>query len=147
MPVGASADEHGATQTVVLSDVAEVRDDTLNVRRRFLYEQQPAVGLEVRFRSGTDAIAVGRAVRARADEVRATLPAGVSAIVCHDQPQWISESVRNFVESLLEGMALVMLVITLGMGARAALVVAGVIPLAVGGAVLGSTCWASAWRP
>jgi multidrug efflux pump subunit AcrB len=40
-------------------------------------------------------------------------------------------------KSLLEGMLLVMLVITLGMGLREALVVAGVIPLSVGGAVLG----------
>jgi multidrug efflux pump subunit AcrB len=137
MPVGADTDERGATQTVALGDLAEVRDSTLTVRSRFLYEGQPAVGLEVRFRAGTDAIAVGRAVHARIDDVRRTLPAGVSAVVCHDQPQWISETVRKFVESLLEGMALVMLVITLGMGLRAALVVAGVIPLAVGGAVLG----------
>ena len=137
MPVGADTDERGATQTVALGDVAEVRDSTLTVHSRFLYEGQPAVGLEVRFRAGTDAIAVGRAVHARIDDVRRALPAGVSAVVCHDQPQWISETVHKFIESLLEGMALVMLVITLGMGLRAALVVAGVIPLAVGGAVLG----------
>jgi len=136
-PLGANVDERGATQTIALGDVADVRDETLKVRRRFLYEGQLAVGLALRFRAGTDAVAVGRDVRAALARVRGTLPTGLSAVVCHDQPQWISQSVRNFIESLLEGMALVMLVITLGMGLRAALVVAGVIPLAVGGAVLG----------
>jgi multidrug efflux pump subunit AcrB len=136
-PIGASADRAGVTQTIALGDVAEVRDLTLTPRRRFLYGGQPAVGLEVRFRSGTDALAVGRAVRARIQEVQETLPAGVRAVVCHDQPEWIAESLRDFFESLVAGMLLVMGVITLGMGVRAAVVVAGVIPLAVGGSVLG----------
>jgi multidrug efflux pump subunit AcrB len=136
-PVGASADRAGATQTIALGDVAEVRDLTLTPRRRFLYSGQPAVGLELRFRSGTNALDVGRAVRSRLQEVQTTLPEGVRAIVCHDQPEWTAESLRGFFESLAAGILLVMGVITLGMGLRAALVVAGVIPLAIGGSVLG----------
>jgi multidrug efflux pump len=61
----------------------------------------------------------------------------VRIAVCQDQPAWTARSVKGFVESLLEGMLLVLLVITLGMGWRAALVVSGVMPLSVGGAVLG----------
>jgi len=65
--------------------------------------------------------------------VRATLPPEIAVRVCHDQPEWVRRSVRGFMKSLLEGILLVMLVITLGMGGREALVVAGVIPLSVGG--------------
>ncbi len=136
-PVGARVDAKGASATVPLADVAEVRESTLTPAKRFVYAGQPAVGLEVRFRKGEDASAVGRAVRQAASAVGATLPAGMRVVVCHDQPEWISRSVTSFIESLLEGMALVMLIITLGMGWRAALVVSGVIPLAVGGSVLG----------
>ena len=110
---------------MLLSDVAEVRESTLTPRKRFVYSNQPAVGLEVRFRKGEDASAVGVAVRRAAQEVGATLPPGMRVVVCHDQPEWIAHSVRSFIESLLEGMALVMLIITLGMGWRAALVVSG----------------------
>ncbi len=137
IPVGARVDPRGGSATVLLSDVAEVRESTLTPRKRFVYSNQPAVGLEVRFRKGEDASAVGVAVRRAAQEVGAALPPGMRVVVCHDQPEWIAHSVRSFMESLLEGMALVMLIITLGMGWRAALVVSGVIPLAVGGAVLG----------
>jgi multidrug efflux pump len=137
VPVAASLARDGSTTTVLLADVAEVRDETLTPRRRFAFGTQPAVGLEVRFRRGTDAVAVGDQVRARLDEVRATLPPEMAVRVCHDQPEWVRRSVRGFVKSLLEGMLLVLLVITLGMGLREALVVAGVIPLSVGGAVLG----------
>lgn len=137
VPVGASADQRGGTRTVRLSDVAEVRDGIRTPGQRFLHDGLPAVGLEVRFRAGHDSVAVGHAVRARIREVEPTLPRGARAVVCHDQPEWIATSVGNFVKSLLEGMVLVLLVITLGMGFRAALVVAGVIPLSVGGAVLG----------
>ncbi len=137
VPVGARVDPRGGSTTVLLSDVAEVRESTLTARKRFVYSDQPAVGLEVRFRKQVDASAVGGAVRRIADQVGAGLPPGLRVVVCHDQPEWITRSVRSFVESLLEGMALVMLIITLGMGWRAALVVSGVIPLAVGGAVFG----------
>jgi multidrug efflux pump len=137
VPVGVGGDRRGATHTLALGDVAEVRDTTLTSPERFVYAGQPAVGLEVRFRRGQDAVTVGRTVRAGLAEFVPTLPRGVRAVVCQDQPEWISRSVRGFIESLLEGMLLVLLVITLGMGWRAALVVSGVIPLSVGGAVLG----------
>lgn len=137
VPVAASVAKDGSTTTVLLGDVAEVRDETLTPRQRFAYGTRPAVGVEVRFRSGSDAVAVGREVRQRLEEVRRTLPTGLSIDICHDQPEWIQRSVRGFIKSLLEGMLLVMGVITLGMGLREAFVVAGVIPLSVGGAVLG----------
>ncbi len=137
IPVGASVDPQGGSTTVSLADVAEVRELTLTPRRRFVYSGQPAVGLEVRFRKNQDASALGVAVREAIATLSGTLPQGMRIVVCHDQPEWITHSVRSFVESLLEGMVLVMLIITLGMGWRAALVVSGVIPLAVGGAVLG----------
>jgi multidrug efflux pump len=137
VPIASTLDRQGATQTLALADVAEVRDLTLTARRRFVYAGQPAVGLELRFRKDVDASAVGRAVRQAIEGITPSLPKGMRIVVCHDQPEWISHSVRGFVESLLEGMALVLLIITLGMGWRAALVVSGVIPLAVGGAVLG----------
>jgi multidrug efflux pump len=137
VPVGASVDRRGGTHTLSLGDVAEVRDETLTAHERFVYNELPAVGLEVRFRKDVDAVDVGRLVRRRLSELAPLLPRGVEAVVCQDQPAWITASVNGFIESLLEGMLLVLFIITLGMGWRAALVVSAVIPLAVGGAVLG----------
>jgi multidrug efflux pump subunit AcrB len=132
--VGASSD---GTRTVRLADVAEVSDDYRPSSERMLHEGSPAVGLEVRFRAGENAVQLGKQVHATLDVERKTLPAGLRLDVAHDQPEWVGHSLSALVESLLEGIALVMLVITLGIGWRAALVVAFVLPLALAGALIG----------
>ena len=135
--VGASSDGRGGTRTVTLSDVADVKDDFRSAPERMLHDGAPAVGLEVRFRAGENAVTIGREVHARLDAERASLPEGTTLVVAHDQPAWVQRSLSTFIESLVEGVLLVMLVITLGMGLRSALVVAIVLPLAIAGAVLG----------
>ena len=135
--VGASTDENGATRTVSLGDVAEIRDDLRNPSERMLQDGMPAVGLEVRFRSGENAVDVGTQVRARLDAERSALPSATELRIAHDQPEAVRRSLSSFIESLVEGVVLVILVITLGMGLRSALVVAVVLPLGVAGAVFG----------
>lgn len=137
MPVGAILDPQGGTRTLTLGQVAEVRDSARTPQSRFVYNQQPAVGLALRFRSGDDALAVGKRVRLLLPELQASFPSGVSAVVAHDQPNWTKTAIGGFTESMEEGIILVMLVVTLGMGWRPALVVAGVLPLAISGALLG----------
>lgn len=135
--VGASGDPRGGTRTLRLRDVADVFEDSQKPATRFSYRGQPSVGLEVRFKSAEDAVAVGKAVHESLHRVADSLPKGMALRVAHDQPAWIQETVGGFVRSLVEGMVLVMLVITFGLGLRSAVVVAGVIPLTVGGTVLG----------
>lgn len=137
VPVGASTDGRGGTRTLALADVADVRDEMLRQKSRFTYRGAPGVALAVKFRSGENAVSVGQAVRDRLKAIEATFPPGTSVQIAHDQPKWISKSIRTFLESLGEGIVLVMAIITLGMGWRAALVVSGVLPLAAGGAIFG----------
>lgn len=137
IPVGASRDREGATRTVTLGDVAEVRDDFRTATERMLHDGKPAVGLEVRFRPSENAVEVGKLVRAELDRARGDLPKGVELAISHDQPEWVRRSLTNFIQNLLEGIVLVMLVITLGMGWRSAVVVVVVLPLAIAGAIIG----------
>jgi multidrug efflux pump subunit AcrB len=137
VPVGASGDGRGSAQVVTLGDVAEVRDEGLTPRQRFVVNGLPAVGLSLRFRGGENAVEVGNQVRAKIRAIEGAFPEGTTVEIVHDQPRWIAKSISNFIESLSEGIALVMLIITLGMGWRAALVVSGVLPLAAGGAIFG----------
>lgn len=137
IPVMAGGSLRGDTRTVRLGDVAEVREDTLTPVSHFFHQGRPGIGLSLRFRDGADSIATGKRVHERLAQLRKDLPPGLELAVADDQPAWVSASVSGFIRSLLEGMALVMVVITLGMGWRAAAVVSAVIPLSVGGAVLG----------
>lgn len=137
MPVGASVDGKGGSRTIALGDVADVRDAYLTQKTRYVVKGQPGVALAVRFRSGENAVTVGEAVRKKLHQIENTFPQGTTVEIAHDQPKWIAKSISDFVESLLEGIVLVMGIITLGMGWRSALVVSGVLPLAAGGAIFG----------
>jgi multidrug efflux pump subunit AcrB len=137
MPVGASADGKGGSRTIALGDVADVRDAYLQQKVRYIVKGQPAVALAVKFRSGENAVAVGEAVRKKLHEIEGSFPHGTTLQIAHDQPKWISKSISDFLESLAEGIVLVMGIITLGMGWRSAVVVSGVLPLAAGGAIFG----------
>ena len=137
VPVGASVDGRGSSRTIALGDVADVRDENLRQKSRFIFKGVPGVALAVKFRSGENAVAVGQAVRAKIQAIQSTFPDGTTIQIAHDQPKWISKSISNFLESLGEGIILVLGIITLGMGWRAALVVSGVLPLAAGGAIFG----------
>lgn len=135
--VGAAATGNGGTRTLTLGDVAEVRDEFRSASERLLADGKPAVGLEIRFRSQENAVEVGERVRAELAAERARLPAATELTITHDQPAWVQRSLSSFIESLVEGVLLVMLVITLGMGWRSAAVIALVLPLAIAGAVFG----------
>ncbi len=137
VPVGASTDPQGGSRTVRLGDLADVTDATLTPQTRFLAQGQPGVVLELRFRADADAVTVGAAVRERLKALEPSIPKGLSVTLVHDQPRLITASVDTFVWSLLEGLLLVLGIVTLGMGWRPALVVSGVIPLAAGGALVG----------
>lgn len=137
VPLLAATDAHQSSQTVLVRDVAELSDSALSVKQRFLYEGQPAVAMNIYFQTSQDAEAVSRRIHQRLEKERPSLPAGTRIVVAHDQGRWIARSIANLEESLAEGVVLVMLIITLGVGWRCALVVAGVLPLAVGGAILG----------
>jgi multidrug efflux pump subunit AcrB len=122
---------------LVLGAVADVVDGSTRVVQHFLYGRLPAVGLAVRFRADANALNVAQRVQGVLDSFAQRLPAGVTIRIAHDQPAWVRASIDAFTESLLEGTLLVAAVVTIGLGWRSAAVVAGVLPLAVGGAVLG----------
>ncbi len=122
---------------VTLGDVADVVDGYAPVHERFMQGGLPAVGLEIRFLKDTDATDVGNRLRAEVQREQASMPKGVRCVVAFDQPLYVADSIGSFVESLVEGISLVMLIVTLGMGWRAALVVATALPLCIGCAILG----------
>lgn len=85
-----------------------------------------------------NAHAVAADVRARLDEIRAALPAGVTIEPLYDRAQFVDRVLSTVKKNLLEGGVVVALVLLLMLGDwRAGLLVASVIPLAMLGAFLG----------
>src|SRR5262245_65011771 len=69
---------------------------------------------------GGDIIALGNALRAKADELRRDLPAGIELMQVQDQPRAVSRSVNEFVRVLIEAIVVVLGVsfISLGLHTR-----------------------------
>ncbi|HLA34703.1 MAG TPA: efflux RND transporter permease subunit [Rhodocyclaceae bacterium] len=90
---------------------------------------QPAVGIGVTMLRGGDVIGLGESLQTAMARLQQDLPAGVEVHVVADQPQIVKRSIKLFLESLGEAMAIVLLVSFLSLGMRTGAVVALSIPL------------------
>lgn len=100
------------------------------------YSGTPATFMAVEQAPGANPLDVARAVREALPEIRRQLPAGLSVVMPYDASEFIEDSISEVIKTLLEAMAIVLVLIFLSLGSlRAALVPAVAVPLSlVGGA-------------
>ncbi|MFZ5593941.1 MAG: efflux RND transporter permease subunit [Pseudomonadota bacterium] len=115
-----------------IGDLAEVRIGALTrygaVTRNGQDEAVQGLVLGLR---GANARQVVEGVRAKLDEIKSTLPPGVTAQVFYDRGHLVERAVTTVAEALLEAVVLVLLLLALFLGnLRAAVTVALVLPLA-----------------
>ncbi len=117
-------------RTFRISDVAEVHrgfSDPPSPRMRFMGED--AIGLTVSMKPGGDILVLGNALEKEFARMQQALPAGMQLSKVSDQPAAVKTGVGEFVQVLVEALAIVMLVCFFSLGLRIGLVVALVIPL------------------
>ena len=122
--------DHGVP--VRVADIAEVRIGALTrygaVTRNGQGEAVQGLVLGLR---GANARQVVAGVRAKLDEIKPSLPPGVSLQVFYDRGHLVERAVTTVAEALLEAIALVLVLLVLFLGnLRAAVTVALVLPLA-----------------
>jgi multidrug efflux pump len=124
--VGRGADGY----LVRLGDVARVEQGPENPYSSFRLNGSPAVGLGIVRQSGANTLAVADAARRMADQVRSTLPEGMTIVIGTDDSQFISRAIEGVWHTLAEAAILVVLVIYLFLGSwRATLIPAVTVPL------------------
>ena len=119
-----------AGSTFRIGDVAEVYrgfNDPPAPRMRFMGE--PAIGLAVSMKAGGDILMLGEALQGEFARLQQELPAGMELRKVSDQPAAVETSVGEFVQVLIEALAIVLLVSFFSLGVRTGLVVALSIPL------------------
>src|SRR5690606_17954477 len=94
-----------------LGDVARVELDAAEYGLRSLLDNKPAVGIGIMQSPGANALAVSDAVRAAMDELSADFPASLSTSIVYDPTQFVRSSIKAVVVTLLEAIALVVLVV------------------------------------
>lgn len=117
-------------RTFRLGDIATVRRgyaDPPSMKMRF--QGKEAIGLAVSMRKGGDVIRLGKSLDAAVARLQANLPVGIEIGSVSDQPRVVSDSISEFVHSLMEAVVIVLAVSFVSLGMRTGLVVALSIPL------------------
>ncbi|VVO17739.1 efflux RND transporter permease subunit [Pseudomonas fluorescens] len=117
-------------RTFRIADVANVRrgfNDPPAPRMRFMAED--AIGLAVAMKEGGDILVLGKALEVEFARIQKNLPAGMQLRKVSDQPAAVKTGVGEFVQVLVEALAIVLLVSFFSLGVRTGMVVALAIPL------------------
>ena len=105
------ANKNGAQ--IRLQDVAKVELGLLSYSTEAHYKQHPAAGMAVILASGANALVTADAVKSKMAELSKNLPKGVRVIYPYDSTPFIKLSIAGVVETLLEAIFLVFLVMLL----------------------------------
>jgi heavy metal efflux system protein len=122
--------------TVVYGGRTRIGEATANGRGRLVYAM-------VQMLRDANALEVVEGVKAKMDSVRAVLPPDVHVEVVYDRSMLVRSTLRTVLLNLLEGGALVIVVLLVMLGSwRAGLLVALTIPLSMLGAAVGMALFA-----
>ena len=98
---------------VRIKDVARVELGSENYQFRSVYNGKPASGMAIMLAPGANALEVREAVGARLDELSQNFPQGLKLVVPYDTTPFVRLSITQVVQTLLEAVVLVFLVMFL----------------------------------
>jgi multidrug efflux pump subunit AcrB len=87
------------------------------------YNGRPAIAVALSPMSGVNAVAVGKTVDKRLDELVAELPVGIGVHKVAWQSDIVDESIRAFMINLAEAIAIVLVVLAVTMGLRVGIII------------------------
>ena len=96
-----------------LRDVARVELGAEDYTLRSLLDGKPAVAVAVLQAPGSNAIEIANNVRSTMNELQRAMPAGVKYEIVYDTTKFVRASIEKVIDTLLEAIALVVLVVIL----------------------------------
>jgi multidrug efflux pump len=113
-----------------LSDIADVKRIFVDPPKPiFRSSGQPGIGLAIAMCDGGDILALGQRIRRTMREITADLPVGIEPVLVADQSSVVQNAIGEFMESLWQAIAIIMVVSVVSLGFRAGAIVATSIPL------------------
>jgi len=97
----------------------------------FRVDGKPAVGVSLTMRRGFNITALGEDVKRQFDLLRPDLPADVRLTLVNDLPRSVERRMAEFQHNLWTGIFLIVVVLTLFMGIRSALIVGVMLPITI----------------
>jgi HAE1 family hydrophobic/amphiphilic exporter-1 len=119
-------------QVLRLGEIANVRDGTEEPRTLALFNDQEAVGIDIKKAKGYSTTDVSDKVRARVQQLQPTLGKGTKLELVKDAGVRVDHAVKNVEEALLEGAVLTVLVVFLFLNSWRSTVITGLaLPVSV----------------
>ncbi|MFL7012302.1 efflux RND transporter permease subunit [Enterovibrio norvegicus] len=124
--------EAGQEGLIYLKDVADIKRGYKEVPSNLLsYNGSEALHLGVSFAQGVNVVEVGERVDRRLAELKENQPIGIDIGVVYAQPTEVNTSVKGFVVSLGQAVAIVIIVLLCFMGLRSGLLIGLILLLTV----------------
>ncbi|MEZ8029110.1 efflux RND transporter permease subunit [Enterovibrio norvegicus] len=124
--------EAGQEGLIYLKDVADIKRGYQEVPSNLLsYNGSEALHLGVSFSQGVNVVEVGERVDRRLAELKENQPIGIDIGVVYAQPTEVDTSVKGFVVSLGQAVAIVIIVLLCFMGLRSGLLIGLILLLTV----------------
>jgi hydrophobic/amphiphilic exporter-1 (mainly G- bacteria), HAE1 family len=121
---------------VKLKDVGRAELGAESYTTSALVQGKPGVGMLIYQLPGSNALNTAKAVEAQIAELEKTFPPGLKAVICYDTTKFVEVSIEEVVKTLMEAIALVVLVIFVFLQDwRATIIPAIAIPVALIGAL------------
>ncbi|HEY4373881.1 MAG TPA: efflux RND transporter permease subunit [Burkholderiales bacterium] len=115
-----------------LRDVARIELGAADYSLRSLLDNKDAVAVPVFAAPGSNAIAIADGVRATMADIKKAMPEGVDYEIVYDTTQFVRASIESVIHTLLEAIALVVLVVILFLQTwRASIIPLLAVPVAV----------------
>ena len=124
-------------QQIFLRDIATVRRGYVDPQTESIrYDGRPGIALGISTVSGGNVVDMGEALRTRMNELWKDLPLGMEFGVVSYQSQSVVAAIDNFVISLLEAIAIVVVVLLFFMGLRSGLLIGFVLLVTILGSFI-----------
>ena len=121
-------------RTFHLGDIAKIERSYVDPSEpKMVYNGQPAVGLALSMEKGGNILALGKSLEQTVAQIKRDLPFGLEIHTVTNQPTVVKESINEFVKTLAEAVAIVLLVSFASLGLHSGFVVTLCIPLVIAG--------------
>ena len=122
----------GANELIYLRDVATVKREFAEIPTHLTkYNEQQALLLGISFNSGVNVVDVGKAIDKHLADLEYQRPHGMEISSIYNQPSEVEKSVNGFIVSLVEAVAIVIVVLLVFMGVKSGILIGGVLLLTV----------------
>ena len=125
------------SEQIYLKDVATVRRGYVEPQNQLIrYDSRTAIGLGISTVSGGNVVTMGEALAKRAEELKAQMPIGIEVGLVSMQSDAVKTAIAGFVISLLEAVAIVIVVLLFFMGLRSGMLIGFVLLLTIAGSFI-----------